>query len=102
MVKSGTEYATNKSVSNLIDVILGMTMHLKEEKIVKFKSPVLLDDPLEELLNEFSHLEDEMPQSDHLELRSDHEDYLFQQIELLEEAYRRMKYYIDEIEMFHS
>ena len=76
-----------------------------------------LDDPLEELLNEFSEFEDELideaPEYDVLELE-ERNDELFEQLsctssqtsstllneqmQLLQETQQRLKYYLDEID----
>lgn len=92
--------------------------------VVKFPDKLLGDDPIEELLNEFSTLcqedfessseEDESEYSyesvaknyvettlkDYKMDDEDHTELVLNQLKLIEETRRRIKYYLDEIEHF--
>ena len=70
-----------------------------------------LDDPLQELLDEFSHLSDDDVEDETKDLasaglsleehlKSEGEDYLAGQVRLLEEIMERMNFYVSEIELY--
>lgn len=76
-------------------------------------SDLVIDDPLEELLMEFSHLQDEeddleenILQAEALRVEEvfkqyqDQADLIQEQIRLLEETSLRMKYLLDEVELY--
>lgn len=76
-------------------------------------SDLMIDDPLEELLMEFSHLQDEEDDLEENILQAealmaeevfkqhrDQADLIQEQIRLLEETSLRMKYLLDEVELY--
>jgi len=83
-----------------------------EAEILSFESMRKIDDPLRDLLEEFSHLETEMDvdlekinQSSKEYFCSDLTDeemvcFFETRIDLLEESRKRLKFYLDEIETF--
>ncbi|OFZ26543.1 MAG: hypothetical protein A2381_12490 [Bdellovibrionales bacterium RIFOXYB1_FULL_37_110] len=83
-----------------------------EAEIINFDTLRKIDDPLRDLLEEFSHLETEMDvdldkinQSSKEYLCSDLTDeemvcFFETRMDLLEESRKRLKFYLDEIETF--